>query len=131
MENRKYNSQIIILVIIIMMVCTSCAGDPIASAYFWNDSNCNGIQDIGEVPISNICINLVYQPNAPTPSESECKQPYTRSNERGYWTSGAFVDCNGAYQVFRIPTGYELTTNVSNKGCKIKFGLVLEGTCNK
>ncbi len=103
------------------------ARDGQASATTWLDSNANGIQDIDEKPLANVCIWSGYSPESGIPEFLDpCKGHYQETtNEQGQWST--FLPGGGCDEVFvfvRVPEGYRPTTNLASNSCEAKFGFV-------
>jgi hypothetical protein len=104
-------------------------GDGQASVTTWIDSNANGIQEIGEPPLANVCLWSGYNVISGVhvlvdPCEAEY---HDATDDRGAW--GEFLPggkCEEYYVFVRTPDGYQATTDLGSNSCDAKFGFVPE-----
>ena len=102
------------------------ACDAVATAYTWQDINCNGKPDEGEPPLGEVCVQVSNQ-SIPTPSANSCWA--VTSSDGQWWSSFMTNDCNQVYVAARSPDGFEPTTATVANRCDAEFGFAKAGTC--
>jgi len=99
------------------------AGDGLASATTWLDSNANGKKDSDEKYLPNVCIWYSYSLAGGATELDPCK--YNSTDNQDGW--GEFLpggSCNAVFVFVQSPRGFHPTTDLVSNGCDAEFGFV-------
>lgn len=120
-----------ILTTLAIILLSSCSVDSVVDAYVWADTNCNGLPDPEEPPLSGVCVWWAYGVDY-IPGSQYCTQSINQTDsDGGFYRFVAGSSCNDFYVVIQVPTGFEPTTDTIASGCQSSFGLAPESTCPK
>jgi hypothetical protein len=102
------------------------AVDGVASATAWLDSNADGIQNVDEKPLANVCIWHGFNPEAGLDLDYFCKteNAYKTDENGGLGEFLPGAKCSDVFIFAKAPDGLQATTNLAINDCSAKFGFV-------
>ena len=120
----------LVLLLLGALLCTGCLVDSGVFVFTWHDTDCDGQQDDGEVPLVGIPFCLVDRLDSPDASPDKCFVEGAQTDSEGRWST--FVSgggCGSMFVLVQTPGGYEPTTDTVSNDCVADFGFAQKGTC--
>jgi hypothetical protein len=121
----------ILVLALTAFVVNGCCYDSYGVGMAWEDTNCNGVKDPGEPPMSGVCVWTSGYADVATPSPEECVSESLQTDSEGFgnWIFYSGAACKDVFVFAQAPDGYSATTYTVANGCEGKFGFAPEGTC--
>lgn len=122
---------IVVPLSLVACVLAGCMGDSGGYGSAWEDTNCDGDRDHGELPLAGVCVWSSTHVNAPTPSPEECttEQLQTDRDGRSGWAFYPGTSCSDIFVFAQTPNGYHPTTDMVVNDCDGEFGFAPRGAC--